>query len=371
MKTGLTFSVVMHAGLIAFAVLTLSAPHPLDVADVEALPVDIVPVQSITQVQQGDKKAPVADKAAPAADRAAGLGEGSAQCRQQRGRPEDAADAARPSRSRWRRPPRRRRRPSRKPVAQAGHRRRRPSPSPSRCRRPRRRRWPSPSTRWRPIRWPRRSSPRARTAQAVKLARERAHAARPGRSRRRPRRPRRPERKDADKPAVHAAATPKPDKTDYNADQIAALLDKEAPSGGGAKRSDDQASLGARQTTSGQKLSQSEMDALAARSRAAGTCPPGVEAANDFKVDGSVQAEPQRQARRSTRRRADGSGNQQFDDSVVRAVQVCDQAGPSFCPPTNTRPGPTIDRPFRPERHVLGTVGSRRAKPPSRARGRG
>ncbi|WP_442581158.1 hypothetical protein ACSBOB_03895 [Mesorhizobium sp. ASY16-5R] len=65
MKAGLTTSVVLHAALLGFGLFALSAPAPLEVSDVEALPVDIVPLSELTQIQQGDKKAPMAETAAP------------------------------------------------------------------------------------------------------------------------------------------------------------------------------------------------------------------------------------------------------------------------------------------------------------------
>ena len=65
MKAGLATSVILHAAALAFGLLTLRAPAAFDVADVEALPVDIVPVESITQIQEGDKKATMRDKPAP------------------------------------------------------------------------------------------------------------------------------------------------------------------------------------------------------------------------------------------------------------------------------------------------------------------
>ena len=65
MKAALTTSAVMHALLIGFGLFSLSAPRAFEVADVEALPVDIIPVESITSIQQGDKKAPLAEKPAP------------------------------------------------------------------------------------------------------------------------------------------------------------------------------------------------------------------------------------------------------------------------------------------------------------------
>ena len=64
-----------------------------------------------------------------------------------------------------------------------------------------------------------------------------------------------PDRKDADKPVKEASSKPKSDDKQFNADEISALLDKQKPSGGGAKRSTQQASLGA-DKDQGQKLSQ-------------------------------------------------------------------------------------------------------------------
>src|SRR3954469_22181784 len=65
MKAGLTTSVILHAALIGFGLLTLSAPRAMQVADVEAFPVDIVPIDKLTEIQQGDKKAPKKEKSNP------------------------------------------------------------------------------------------------------------------------------------------------------------------------------------------------------------------------------------------------------------------------------------------------------------------
>ena len=70
-----------------------------------------------------------------------------------------------------------------------------------------------------------------------------------------------PDRKDADKPVKEASSKPKSDDKQFNADEITALLDKQKPSGGGAKRSTQQASLGG-DKDQGQKLSKSEQGAL-------------------------------------------------------------------------------------------------------------
>ena len=45
MKTGLTTSVVLHAAVLGFGLISLSAPKPFEVLDVESLPVDLVPVE--------------------------------------------------------------------------------------------------------------------------------------------------------------------------------------------------------------------------------------------------------------------------------------------------------------------------------------
>ena len=71
-----------------------------------------------------------------------------------------------------------------------------------------------------------------------------------------------PDRKETDKPKEKQANKPKSDEKEFNADEVAALLNKEKAAGGGAKRSTDEAALGGEKTTGGEKLSQSEMDAL-------------------------------------------------------------------------------------------------------------
>ncbi|RVL58001.1 hypothetical protein CN137_24865, partial [Sinorhizobium meliloti] len=65
MKGSIATSAVLHALVLTWALVSLGSPADFEVADVEALPVDIVPVESITQIQQGDKKAPAKEKASP------------------------------------------------------------------------------------------------------------------------------------------------------------------------------------------------------------------------------------------------------------------------------------------------------------------
>ncbi len=65
MKAGLTSSVALHAVAVALAVVSFSSPKAFDVQDSESFPVDIVPIESLTQIQQGEKTAPMKEKSAP------------------------------------------------------------------------------------------------------------------------------------------------------------------------------------------------------------------------------------------------------------------------------------------------------------------
>ena len=62
---GWAFFAVPAAIFLAWGLVTFSAPAPLQVADVEALPIDIVPIEELTKAVQGDRKAALSDKPAP------------------------------------------------------------------------------------------------------------------------------------------------------------------------------------------------------------------------------------------------------------------------------------------------------------------
>ena len=69
MKAGLATSVTLHAALLGIGLFSLSAPRAFEVADVEPLPIDIVPVESLTRIQEGERQAAVAPRPAPAPTR--------------------------------------------------------------------------------------------------------------------------------------------------------------------------------------------------------------------------------------------------------------------------------------------------------------
>ncbi|TIV48749.1 MAG: TonB family protein, partial [Mesorhizobium sp.] len=134
-----------------------------------------------------------------------------------------------------------------------------------------------------------------------------------------------PDRKDAEKPVKEASSQPKSDEKQFNADEITALLDKQKPSGGGAKRSTQQSSLGG-DKNQGQKLSKSEEGALRDQLAGCWSIPAGVEGSENlvavvtFNLNTSGKLDGRPTVEKS-------SGNQQFDESAVRAVQKCDMAG--------------------------------------------
>ena len=285
MKAGLTTSVVMHAALIGFGLFTLSAPSSFEVADVEALPVDIVPVESITQIQQGDKKAVVKEKAAPLPTK----------------KPDIVPDATKVGESDIDNDKTPTPDPTPKPIEAKDA----PAPSPDPAPKPDRdlakepikeaekKPVTVPATEVASIAKPKQDvepDPVAETIVAETPEAESINLPNTAPSpEARPKPPqaetaKAPDRKDAEKPVTKQASKPKSDEQEFNADEVAALLNKEKASGGGAKRSTDEASLGGEKTTTGQKLSQSEMDALRGQIERCWNVPAGAADAQSLKV---------------------------------------------------------------------------------------
>ncbi|MGE0500902.1 MAG: hypothetical protein AB7I79_04490 [Rhizobiaceae bacterium] len=293
MKAGLTTSVVLHAALLGFGLVTLTAPDALEVADVEALPVDIIPIESITQIQKGERKAPMAEKPAPKPTE----------------RPHTVPDAKevgdREADSQLPPTPE----PTPRPVETAAI----PEPSPEPTPKPAEDAPPReivpaepekavvPATEVTPEPQPKQEvapDPVAETivseeaeAEAVKLP-ENAPApdARPQPPKAQTAKA--PERRDSDKPATEAAKRPTSEEKEFDADEVAALLNKEKASGGGAKRSTQEASLGGRTSTGGSKLSQSEMDALRGQVQRCWNIPAGAVDGGDLKVSVQFRLDP-------------------------------------------------------------------------------
>jgi outer membrane biosynthesis protein TonB len=285
MKVGLATSAILHATLIGFGLLTFSAPHALEVADVESFPVDIVPVESITQIQQGDKKAVMKEKATPLPTRkpdvvldAKKVGEAAVDIDKppapvDKPKPVEAAAAPAPAPEPKARPADDARKDPPKQV----------EPKPA----------DAPATEVTPDPQPKQEvkpdpvaetivaeTPEAETIKLPDLAPVPESKPKPPEART----AKAPDRKETDKPQEKQASKPKSDETDFNEDKIAALLTKEKPTGGGAKRSTEEATLGGDKTSSGTKLTQSEMDALRGQVERCWNVPAGALEAESLQV---------------------------------------------------------------------------------------
>jgi outer membrane biosynthesis protein TonB len=289
MKTGLTTSVIAHAVLLGFGLLSLSAPKAFDVAEVEALPVEIV---SITQLQQGEKKATLSEKPAPTPTKkpaivpeAKRIGENSKDTEKPatpEAEPREVQTSAIPKPS----PeptPRPVDKPQPEPVKQA-------EPKPA----------PVPATEVTETPQPKQDvkpDPVAETiiaenaeAEAVKLP---TNAPSPDA---RPQPPKAetaktPERKEPEKP-VKQASQPKSEEKEFDADQVAALLNKDKASGGGAKRSTEQAALGSDKPSNASKLTQSEEDSLRSQVQRCWNIPAGAMDAENLRVSVRFTLDP-------------------------------------------------------------------------------
>lgn len=323
MKTGLSTSLIFHGALIAFGVFSLSAPPAFEVSDVESLPVDIVSTSEFAEIMRGDRKATAAETPAPVPTERSDPIEDAEKIGDNKVDTETAPTPA----------------PRPEPVETASVPEPVPTPDPTpdndTVETAKADPAPVPATEVKPEPTPKAEvtpQPAEKTAiaenpdaETVKLpetapvpqARPQPPEAATAKA---------PERKDAEQPVIDAKARPNTEKTEFDADQIAALLNNEKTSGGGAKRSRDEAALGGKKDTNAKKLSQGEMDALRNQLENCWSLPVGMEGSDEFKA--SVQFKVDSSGRLDGRPVvSQSSGNRQFDESAVRAVQKCDRAG--------------------------------------------
>jgi colicin import membrane protein len=324
MRVGLVTSTALHAVVLGWGLISLSAPRPLEVADVEAFPVDIVPIDAITQIQAGERKAPLAERAAPVPTQrphevpdARNVGDNKVdQAAPPAPKPSErqvqAAEAPPPS-------PEPAPKPAPEPQQTASV--AQPAPVPATERAPD----PAPQQQVKPDPAPETAVAETAEAEAVQLpqtapspqARPQPPQAQTAKA---------PEQREAPKPAQQQAQRPQSQEKQFNADEVAALLNKEAPQGGGARRTQEQAALGGRETTSGAKLTQSEMDALRGQIQRCWNVPAGAMEAENLKV--SVQFRLDRSGALENRPEivagAGGSGIQRAAaESARRAILQC------------------------------------------------
>lgn len=292
MKTGLTTSLVMHVAVLGFGLVSLGAPKPFEMMDVESLPVDIIPIEELTQIQQGDKKAPMNETPTPKQTEktetipdAEKVGENKVDT-DKKVTPEvtqkQVEAAAMPESAPQ---------PEPKPVEQ-------PTPEPPAAQ-------PEPpaaaATEATPEPQPKQDVTPDPVEEAIAAAEPDPNAvelpAEAPRPEARPKPPqaqtaKAPEKKETQKPAREAANRPQSEDKQFDADEVAALLNKEKASGGGAQRSTQTASLGGDRTTGGSKLTQSEMDALRGQVQRCWNIPAGAADAQNLRVSVQFRLDP-------------------------------------------------------------------------------
>lgn len=338
MKGSLTTSAILHVTALAFALVSIGAPEPFDVTDVEALPVDLVPIEELTQIQQGDKTAPLAEKSAPVpttrpdvVPEAQNIGNNTADIEAPptpSTKPSNNVSAAAPAKQEKPQPVVDTKANEVKEIVKEET----SAPPPQEMAS-----LPTPKPEVTP---PPQQQPPAETQAQEPPPQNQEPAeipvppnvprpnARPQPPQSKPEPPKQAETKPAESKPAEKPAETKPDQakstekpsdkkpgekkqetakatsskeSDFNADDIAALLNKQEPSGGGAKRSTQQASLGGKKTTGGSTLSQTEMDALRGAIQKNWQIIPGMVDASEVRVqvsirldrDGSIIGQPE------------------------------------------------------------------------------
>ena len=344
MKSGVVASTVLHAAILTWGLWSLTAPEPLQVADTESLPVELISPEAFSQSMKGQKDAPIAEKPAPAPTKkpqtlpmpAENVGDNEVDLPtpptpEERPKPVEQAAAAQPAEAIPAPQPDPDPTPPPKPVEKTP-----PPPKPEPT--------PEPTPAATP---PEPTPPDPIEQQIDEAATEQASAPVPqnvpipadkprppapvkvAEAKPEPEKPVEQKTADTKKPAP-AKETKKADKTtpeasEFDADKIAALLNREKSAGGGAKRSTQTASLGTDRTT-GEKLSLSEMDALRGQIQKCWSPPSGVSEAGSLRISiqmrlspsGALEARPQI---------VDGGGSSMIErvagEAALRAVQRC------------------------------------------------
>lgn len=306
MKGSLATSAVIHTLVLAWALVSLGSPESFDVADVEALPVDIVSIEELTQIQQGDKKAEMKEKAAPVPTKkqtpvedAQNVGDNEIDLKNlptPEEKPRDIETAASPEKAE-----KVVQTPDTKPVEEVKQEEPASEPSTEVAALPEARQEVKPDPK--PDATPSEEKPAedpqaealpdkvplpvmkpkvetaktetAKTQDSKKTETAKAETAKT------------PDRKKEQKKKQEKASSL--NDSDFNADEIAALLNKEKAAGGGAKRSQEQAALGGKKTTTGSKLTMSEMDALRGQIQNNWSIIPGLSDAADVRIQVKMQ----------------------------------------------------------------------------------
>lgn len=323
MKASVVTSAVLHGLVLTWALVSLSAPESFKVEDFEAMPVDLVPVESITQLQQGDKKAPKKETSAPVPTTrppipqpAENAGDNNVDLKTPpvpNAKPSNSEAAAANS--------------SEKPLPQVDPKPNDvkevnkeeteveqpkevasiPPPKPVEVTPPKPEEKP-PEEQAKPEEPPKPDAealpdkvPTPVVKPQVKPPEQKPAEKPPEKPQEQPKAAEKPTDKKKDDKKQEVAKAASSMKSDFNADEISALLNKTDPSAGGAKRSTQEASLGAKKSTGGSKLSQSEENALQGLIEGNWLITPGMEGLSGMVIrvhmkldkDGNIIGQPE------------------------------------------------------------------------------
>ena len=323
MKAGLSTSLILHAGLLAFGLVSLGAPKPFEVLE-DSIPVSTITETELAQLVQGDKKAPVAETPAPkptirpdTVPDAVNTGDNSADLDNAPTpdpRPREIEASAAPKAE-----------PDPAPV---------PVPTPDPQPQPQARPEPVPATELASEPAPRQEVRPDPVKEAVEEAPKESETAlklpetAPGPTPR-PTPPaqtaKAPDRKDSDKPAQKPKPATQSSELASLDDEVKALINQEKASGGGQKKQSEPAAAG-NDRTNAPKLTRAEMDVLREQLGGCWSIDAGISDPDKLKVSVKFNLDENG--------RLDGmpeilrsSGNAQFDRTAVRAIQKCDMRG--------------------------------------------
>ncbi|UHS62157.1 hypothetical protein HRR99_11810 [Agrobacterium vaccinii] len=329
MKGSVTTSAIVHASLLAVALVSLGSPAQLEVSQAESMPVDLVSVEEMTQIQQGAKDAAKAEKSAPVPTT----------------RPDIVANAQNVGNNTTdiEAPPTPTTKPNNNESAAAPPKQEKPAPvvdtKPNEVKDIVKEETSAPKpqeTASLPIPKPEIATPPTPTQppaqqQAQEPPPQNQEPAeipvppnvprpnsRPQPPEPKPEPPKQAEQKPAETKPAEKPAEKKPDQaksnekpsdkkpadrkqetakaaasqaSEFNADEISALLNKQAPSGGGAKRSTETASLGGKKTI-GTGLSASEIDSVRGQIQGNWNMPGGLTGVAEVRVVIRVSLDP-------------------------------------------------------------------------------
>jgi hypothetical protein len=316
MRTGLALSIAGHVGLIAAGFVAFPEARPFVVPPVEALPVELVPVAELRDVVAGDRRAEIKPEEAP------------------QPKPRTQAEVAAPKAADT---PSRQvvegaREPAERPIRDVTQ---QPKPEPAReeavAALPREAE-PAPPPPPEPVAAPPKpAEPVVRPEPQPETAREEIAPA-PMPPKARPQPPRQvaavqPSRSELQQPSpprnVQQPPAPQPD---FNPDDIAALLNKQASRGGGdPSPSPEPRTFGTSDGRLEAAMTQSEVDALKARLYSCWNPPRGVREAGRLTVKVAINLQPDGSLANPPRV-LDGGFDQLSQiaaESAVRAVQIC------------------------------------------------